>query len=208
MLSRAAAAFGLLLCFPVLLSAALAVWLEDGRPVLFRHARIGRGGRPFLLLKLRSMRNRAAGPSITAGGDPRVTRVGRILRRYKIDELPQLWNVLRGEMTLVGPRPEAPEYVDASDPAWRVVLNERPGITSVAALIYRNEEQMLAAASDPDGYYRRVLLPAKLALNAQYAAARRPWDDLRLLALTVRYGFFPAGFDPARVERSFVRKAA
>jgi lipopolysaccharide/colanic/teichoic acid biosynthesis glycosyltransferase len=188
---------------PVLLAAALAVWLEDGRPVLFRHVRVGRNGRKFDLLKFRSMRDGAGGPAITAGGDPRVTRVGRILRRYKLDELPQLWNVVRGDMALVGPRPEAPDYVDANDPVWRAVLRARPGITDLATLIYRNEEEILAGADDPDRYYRQVLLPAKLALNLRYAASRTPLSDLRLLALTLRYSFLPSGFDPARIERAF-----
>lgn len=207
-LTRAAAALGLIVFSPVLLAAALAVWLEDGRPVLFRHVRIGRGGRRFPLLKFRSMRKGARGPAVTAGGDARITCAGRVLRRYKLDELPQLWNVVRGDMALVGPRPEAPEYVDANDPVWRAVLRERPGITGLATLIYRNEEEMLAGAGDPDRYYRKVLLPAKLALDLRYAAASTPANDLRLLALTVRYSFFPSGFDPARIERAFARVKA
>ncbi len=184
-------------------AAGLAVWIEDGGPIFFRHVRVGRGGRKFALLKFRSMRKGAGGPAITAGGDARVTRVGRILRRYKLDELPQLWNVVRGDMALVGPRPEAPEYVDADNPAWRAALGVRPGITDLATLIYRNEEEILAGVPDPERYYREVLLPAKLELNLRYAAASTPASDLRLLALTLRYSFLPSGFDPARIERAF-----
>ncbi len=184
-------------------AVAFAVWLEDGAPILFRHVRVGRNGRKFTLLKFRSMRKGAAGPPITAGEDPRVTGVGRFLRRYKLDELPQLWNVVRGDMALVGPRPEAPEYVDANGPLWRAVLGLRPGITDLATLVYRNEEELLAGAPDPDRYYREVLLPAKLELNLRYAASRTPASDLRLLALTLRYSFLPSGFDPKRIERAF-----
>ncbi len=200
---RAVALAGLVVFSPLLAGAAAAIWLEDGRPVLFRHIRIGLGGRPFALLKFRSMRKDSRGLSITAGGDPRITRAGRVLRRYKIDELPQLWNVLRGEMNLVGPRPEAPEYVDSRDPVWKSVLRHRPGITDLATLMYRNEEEVLAAAGEPERYYREVLLPAKLALNLRYAQTSSFTNDARLLLLTLRYSFFPLGFDPARIERAF-----
>lgn len=203
LLGRAAAAAGLLALSPALAMAAAAVWIEGGFPVLFRHVRVGRGGRKFALLKFRTMRKNARGLPVTAGGDPRITRVGRFLRRYKIDELPQLWNVLRGEMALVGPRPEVPDYVDPNDPVWRAVLQERPGITDLATLMYRNEEEILAGARDPDRYYREVVLPAKLALNLRYARASSPASDLRLLAMTLRYSFLPFGFDPARIERAF-----
>lgn len=203
LLDRAAALAALVLFAPLMLVAAAAIWCEDGLPCLFRHVRVGLGGRRFALFKFRSMRDGASGPAITAGGDPRVTRVGRLLRRYKIDELPQFWNVLRGDMSLVGPRPEAPEYVDAHDPIWLSILRHRPGITDLATLMYRNEEELLARAAEPDRYYREVLLPAKLALNLRYAQSRSALDDARLLLLTLRYSFFPIGFDPARIERAF-----
>lgn len=203
---RTAGAAGLILFSPVLLAAAIAVWLEDGFPILFRHTRIGRNHKPFPLLKFRSMRNGAKGAQITAKQDPRITRVGRILRRYKIDELPQLWNVLRGDMSLVGPRPEVPEYVNASDPAWESVLCFRPGITDLATLVYRNEEEILARSGNPERFYREVLLPSKLALNLRYLRSRSFSRDLKLLLLTMRYSFFPAGFNPQKIEDAFSLK--
>ena len=176
---------------PLMAAAAAAVWLEDGFPVFFRQTRVGRGNRPFRLLKFRSMRKDAAGSKLTAGGDRRITVAGRVLRKYKLDELPQLWNVIRGEMSIVGPRPEVPEYVDAASPQWRAVLRHRPGITDLATLMYRNEEEILAAACDPERYYRETLLPAKLALNLRYAASSSAWTDLKLILLTLRYSFIP-----------------
>lgn len=200
---RVAAAAALALFAPVMLAAAAAIWLEDGFPVLYRQTRVGRGNRPFRMLKFRSMRKGASGSKVTAAGDARITVVGRVLRRYKLDELPQFWNVVRGEMSIVGPRPEVPDYVDPGEPAWSAVLRYRPGITDLATLLYRNEEEMLAAEPDPDRYYREVLLPSKLALNARYARASSAWSDLKLVLLTLRYSFVPAGFDPAAIERAF-----
>ena len=147
---------GLALSLPVLALAGLAVALSSKGPVLFRQERVGRHGVGFLLLKLRTMRQDAVGPAVTAGGDPRVTPVGRFLRRSKIDELPQLWNVLSGEMALVGPRPEVPEYVDSSDPGWRRVLEVRPGMTDPVSLRLRFEEDLLASvAGDRCGFLSR-----------------------------------------------------
>lgn len=202
LLDRAVAAAGLVFFAPVMLAAAAAVWLEDGLPIFYRHTRVGRHNRRFALLKFRSMRKNSHGPQITAVSDTRITRTGRMLRRYKLDELPQLWNVLRGDMGLVGPRPEAPDYVDASSAVWQAVLRVRPGITDLATLVYRNEEEILARAENPDRYYRDVLLPSKLALNLRYLRASSPLRDLKLLLLTVRYSFFPRGFDPTSVERA------
>jgi lipopolysaccharide/colanic/teichoic acid biosynthesis glycosyltransferase len=200
---RVAAAAGLVLLFPVWLAAAAAIALEGSGPVLFRQTRVGQGGRLFQLLKFRSMRAGLAGSRITAGGDARITRVGRVLRRYKLDELPQLWNVLRGDMSLVGPRPEIPGFVDPQDPAWNTVLEVKPGITDVASLVYRNEEEILAGAADPERYYRETVLPAKLAMNIRYLRAASFRLDLKVILWTVRYSFFPAGFDTDRVKCFF-----
>lgn len=200
---RLVAAAGLILLSPVLLTIAAAIAVEDSLPVFFRQVRIGRGGRPFQILKFRSMRAGVAGPRITAANDARLTRVGNLLRRYKLDELPQLWNVLKGQMSLVGPRPEVPAFVDPSDPAWQAVLAAKPGITDVASLVYRNEEEILAGRSDPEDYYREVVLPEKLAINLQYIANSSFWRDLRLIMQTVRYSLSPAGFDPDRARRRF-----
>lgn len=203
---RIAAAAGLLLLAPVLMALAVAIWIEDGHPVLFRQTRMGRGNRPFALIKFRSMRKGSTGLKLTAASDPRITRAGRLLRRFKLDELPQLWNVLRGDMALVGPRPEVPEYIDAADPVWRAVLARRPGITDLASLVYRNEEDILAAADDPERHYREAVLPRKLALNLSYSRSTSLARDLKLIAWTIRYSFIPSGFDAAAVERSFSPK--
>jgi lipopolysaccharide/colanic/teichoic acid biosynthesis glycosyltransferase len=183
---RVTAALGLLVLAPALALIAAAIVLEDGFPVLFRQTRVGRGGRPFRLVKFRSMRTGVAGTRITAGRDPRVTRLGAWLRRRKIDELPQLWNVLAGDLSLVGPRPEIPPFVDTKDPVWRAVLEVRPGITSLASLEFRHEEEMLAGAADAERYYREAILPPKLALNLEYIRTRTFWGDLKLIARTLR----------------------
>ena len=207
-LDAVVSAGGLILLSPLLLLVAIAVVLDDGLPVFFQHERVGRGGRLFRLLKFRSMRTRVAGRSITSSGDPRVTRAGRILRKYKLDELPQLWNVVRGEMSLVGSRPEIPRFVSLTDPLWHAVLQRKPGITDLASLVYRNEEELLGRSSHPEAYYKEAILPAKLALNLQYAKTRTFWSDIKLILLTVRYSLFPSGFEPARVLRSFPRIAS
>jgi lipopolysaccharide/colanic/teichoic acid biosynthesis glycosyltransferase len=199
-----AAAFGLSLGLPVFLLIALLIRIEDGGPVFFRQTRVGRNGRSFQLLKFRSMRVHSPGTSITAATDRRITRVGRVLRHYKLDELPQLWNVLTRDMSLIGPRPEVPEYVDLRDTTWRDVLGFRPGITDLASLIYRDEEQVLARRGhDLDRYYREVILPEKLSLNLRYCAKRSLWLDLKLIGLTIRYSFIPKGFDRDRVRQQF-----
>ena len=198
------AGLSLLACSPVLLVIAISIWLEDGKPVLFRQIRVGRLGAPFALLKFRSMRNHAAGALLTSEGDPRVTRVGKFLRRYKLDELPQLWNVVRGEMSLIGPRPEVPKFVDLTDPVWTEVLQTKPGITDLATLAYRDEESILANYADVERGYREEVLPAKLALNREYLANRSGWSDIKLLALTVRFSLAPAGFDAQQAKRAIL----
>jgi lipopolysaccharide/colanic/teichoic acid biosynthesis glycosyltransferase len=198
----------LLLTSPLLLLIAIAVAAESGLPILFRQIRVGRHGRPFSLLKFRSMRQRNSGLRITATGDPRMTGVGRFLRRYKLDELPQLWNVLRGDMSFLGPRPEVPEYVDLESPAWQSVLSVRPGITDVATLLYRNEEELLARSADPDAFYRHHVLPAKLALNVDYIGMRSPWHSAKVLFLSGLYSFAPRLYEEASVRRLVLREKA
>ncbi len=184
----------------MMLLIAAAVRLQDGGPALFRQDRVGRNGKLFTIWKFRSMRLANSGSAITSSGDDRITPLGRILRRYKLDELPQLWNVARGDMSLIGPRPEAPAFVDSTDPVWRAVHRVRPGITDLATLMYRDEESILAAFEDPERGYRDTVLPAKLALNLEYIERRTAVRDLKLLALTIRYSFAPRGFDPDRVK--------
>ena len=170
---------------PVLAVAAAAIALTSRGPVLFRQTRVGRGGRPLTLIKLRTMRAASGGPSVTSKDDPRITGVGRLLRKTKIDELPELWNVLRGDLALVGPRPEVPEYVDLQDPAWRSVLRVRPGLTDPVTIRLRNEEELMASVpGDRVRYYREILQPLKLRAYADYLE-RRSWrSDLRVLLET------------------------
>lgn len=178
---------GLLLLVPLLVAVALAVLLDDGRPVLFRQERIGRNGKRFDILKFRSMRAHPheAGPLITAAGDARLTRVGQVIRGWKLDELPQLVNVLRGEMTLVGPRPEVPRYVAHYSDAQRAVLALTPGITDPASLAFLDEERQLAAARDPERFYLDHAMPTKIALNLDYARTATCWSDLGVVIRTV-----------------------
>jgi lipopolysaccharide/colanic/teichoic acid biosynthesis glycosyltransferase len=207
-LERIAAALGLLACSPVLVIASACTLIDSGWPVLFCQTRVGRYGTLFKLLKFRSMRNDVPGACITKRGDGRITRVGAFLRRYKIDELPQLWNILLGQMQFVGPRPELPSLVDPEDPVWRAVLSHKPGLTDLATLLYRNEEEILSAYSDSDRAYQEDVLPKKLLLSAYYQQGRGLATDLKLLLLTARFSFFPAAFDPDVVMRLFVKESS
>ncbi len=180
-----ASALGLLLLSPLLLAAAVWVRLDSPGPVLFRQRRVGRFGVPFTIHKFRTMRVEP-GAAITVGEDPRITRSGRVLRQTKLDELPQLWDVLRGAMSLVGPRPELPRYVELYPEALKhAVLAVRPGITDPASLAYSHEADLLAAAADPEREYRDVILPAKLRLSADYAARASLASDLKLIGRTL-----------------------
>jgi lipopolysaccharide/colanic/teichoic acid biosynthesis glycosyltransferase len=185
------AALGLLLLSPLLLLVGLAVRLQDGGPALYRAVRVGRWGRHFRLLKFRTMVVDAAkrGPGITVARDPRITPLGIWLRRTKLDELPQLWNVLRGEMSLVGPRPEDPRYVALYTPEQREVLAYRPGITSPASLAFRQEESMLAG-EDWEKRYCAEIMPAKLAMDLGYLRRRTLLSDLQVIAATLSAVFF------------------
>jgi lipopolysaccharide/colanic/teichoic acid biosynthesis glycosyltransferase len=170
---------------PLILVIALLVLLLSGRPVVYRAERVGRGGRTFPLLKFRTMTAGAGGSAVTARADPRITPLGRVLRRSKLDELPQLFNVLRGDMSLVGPRPEDPRFVALYSPAQREVLSVRPGITSPAALRYRHEESLLAASGDAcDARYVEEFMRPKLALDLDYVRRRSLWLDLWILCQT------------------------
>lgn len=183
-----AAVLGLILLGPLFLVVAAAIAVEDGAPVFFRQQRVGRAGRPFQLWKFRTMRVDAEriGGQLTVGHDPRITRVGRWLRRTKIDELPQLINVLRGEMSLVGPRPEVPRYVAMYSPEQRAVLDELPGITDPASLRYYDESAVLATATDPERHYISHVMPEKIRLNLEYAAQATPLTDLLIVLSTLR----------------------
>ena len=196
------AAASLLVLSPLLVAAVVLVLVCDGRPILFRQTRVGMRGSPFRIIKFRTMRRMAEGAPITASGDRRVTTAGAWLRRFKIDELPQLLNVLLGDMSVIGPRPEVPEFVDHDNSLWREVLRLRPGITDLASLTFRDEEAMLGAATNPAVHYRSVVLPEKLRLNLQYQRSRSLSRDLKLLWMTGRYSFFPRGFSRERILRA------
>lgn len=183
-----AAAIGLaLLALPGLV-LALMIKLDSPGPVFFRQERVGRHGRTFRIHKFRTMRVDAERQGqLTVGEDARVTRTGRWLRAHRLDELPQLIDVLRGDMSLVGPRPEVPRYVALYPPALRErVLAVRPGITDPASLAFRGEASQLAAAADPEREYVEVILPRKLALAADYAARASLWTDLGVVARTLK----------------------
>jgi len=182
------AGLGLLILLPLLIALALWIKWDSPGPVLFRQERVGRFGKPFYIHKFRSMRvdAPALGPQITVGEDPRITRSGRVLRAAKLDELPQLWDVLRGAMSLVGPRPEVPRYVALYTPEQReLVLSVRPGITDPASLQFRNESEVLARAADPEREYAEVILPAKLKLAGEYVRQASLWTDIRLILATL-----------------------
>jgi lipopolysaccharide/colanic/teichoic acid biosynthesis glycosyltransferase len=176
----------LVLLSPVLLVVAIAVKCSSPGPVLYQARRAGRYGQPFTLYKFRSMIADAPGkgPRVTATGDPRITRVGQFLRRTKLDELPQFFNTLKGDMSLVGPRPEDPGLVDTYSAAQRRVLTVRPGITSPATLLHRYEEDLLTGP-DAEETYRRHVLPAKLDIELEYLNRRTVANDLHVLAQTV-----------------------
>ena len=173
---------------PVFLLTALLVKLSSHGPVFYRQNRVGRDARIFQILKFRSMfvDSEQHGSGITVGGDERVTTIGRILRNLKIDELPQLWNVLRGDMSIVGPRPEIPSYVATYTRQQLGVLMVRPGITDSASIQYRHEERMLARSADPEEFYRGVVLPHKLSLNLEYIDQISLAMDLKLMLQTAR----------------------
>jgi lipopolysaccharide/colanic/teichoic acid biosynthesis glycosyltransferase len=176
------AVLGLALLWPVLVVVAIAVAWSSPGPVLHRAQRVGRGGQPFTLFKFRTMVRDAAasGPGVTAGGDARITKVGRVLRRTKLDELPQLVNVLLGDMSLVGPRPEDERYVQLYTPEQRRILDVRPGITSPASITYRDEEAVLRGAEDLEAAYRE-LMAEKIRIDLDYLQRRSVRSDLGVL---------------------------
>jgi lipopolysaccharide/colanic/teichoic acid biosynthesis glycosyltransferase len=185
------AAVALVVLSPVLAVAVVLIWLSDPGPILYHGVRIGRDGAPFRMLKLRTMRVRAIeGAAITTRNDPRVTPIGRFLRKSKLDELPQLINVMRGDMSLVGPRPEAPVYVALYTPYQFRALSVRPGITGLTQIVYRDESQLLAG-DDPETLYRTVAMPAKLKIDVFYVEYQSLWLDLRIIALTALVIVFP-----------------
>ena len=178
---------GLVLLSPLLLLVAVLVKLDSPGSVLFRQERLGQGFRPFCLYKFRTMVKDAAsrGPAITSGQDPRITRLGRFLRKTKIDELPQLINVFKGEMSLVGPRPEVPRYVEIFRKDYEEVLRVRPGITDMASLKYRDEATILGRSQNPEEEYIARVLPEKIKLAKEYTTQSSLFLDLALIFKTL-----------------------
>jgi len=178
---------------PLLILITLCIIIFDSRPVLFRQVRVGINGEDFLLNKFRTMRvmrGTSAG-SFDAGDSSRITKIGSFLRRTKLDELPQLWNVLKGDMSFVGPRPEVRKWVDAYPARWAMVLTVKPGITDPASIYYRNEEELLSKADDPAAYYREHILPHKLDLYENYVQTRSFFCDLYLIYKTLEVVLCP-----------------
>jgi lipopolysaccharide/colanic/teichoic acid biosynthesis glycosyltransferase len=184
--------FAVLSPFFVLISALIK--LDSPGPVFFRQERMGRGFQPFFIYKFRTMRHHAQGRGlqITAGGDERITRMGRLLRNTKIDEWPQLINVLRGHMSLVGPRPEVRKYVEWYKDEYKRILSIRPGITDISSITFRNEEGILRGVGDPERYYVHVLLPEKMRLAQEYIQHASFSYDVKLILKTLYKVIFPS----------------
>jgi lipopolysaccharide/colanic/teichoic acid biosynthesis glycosyltransferase len=196
-------AAGLLVLSPLFFLIGLLIKATSRGSVLYKQERVGKDGRPFQIIKFRSMSAEGSKmpAGITVSGDRRVTRVGKVLRRYKIDELPQLWNVLVGEMSLVGPRPELPRYVELYSRRQKEVLRVRPGITDLASLAYRNEEQILSRCEEPEKLYREEILPEKLVLNLKYLQNITFKVDLRIIFATIGCSFLFVESQPGRQEQ-------
>ena len=186
-LDVAGALLGLAVASPLMAAIALAIRLGDGGPVFFRQTRVGRNGVPFTIWKFRTMvrGGEQAGPQVTASGDARVTTVGAWLRRLRFDEVPQLLNILAGDMSFVGPRPEVPAFAAKYDADQRRVLELVPGLTDPATLAYRNEAEMLAGWPDPERIYAEQIMPDKIHMSLRYARRATVWSDLRIIMQTL-----------------------
>lgn len=183
---RVMALIGLLMLWPLLLVIAVAIRIKmpDG-PILFRQQRVGQYGKLFTLVKFRSMSVGHHGGSVSVAGEARITPLGAKLRRYKLDELPELWNVFVGDMSFVGPRPDVPGYADKLQGNDRRILSLKPGITGPATLKYRNEEELLAEQSDPQRYNDEVIFPDKVRINLQYLDDHTLLQDLKIIFKTI-----------------------
>lgn len=177
---------GLLFLWPVLAVVAVLIRVKmPGGPVIFKQQRVGRNGKLFTMYKFRSMTVSHSGSSVSVAGESRITPLGAKLRRYKLDELPELWNVMIGDMSFVGPRPDVPGYADSLTGRDRDVLKLRPGITGPASLKYRNEEEILASVDDPVKYNDEVIFPDKVRINLYYLNHQSFWTDIKLIICTV-----------------------
>lgn len=180
--------FGIILLSPFLLMIAVIIVLDSKGGIFYLQQRVGKNNSDFLIYKFRTMSSGSdkAGLLTVGAKDTRITRVGYYLRKYKLDELPQLFNVLKGDMSLVGPRPEVRKYVNLYTAAQLKVLDVKPGITDYASIAYSNESELLAAATDPEKFYIETVFPAKLELNLKYIAEKGIWKDIRIILLTLK----------------------
>ncbi|MAO72356.1 MAG: sugar transferase [Flavobacteriales bacterium] len=177
---------GLIVLTPVLILISIAIKISSSGPVLFYQKRVGKDGKLFTLIKFRSMTVQQQSKSTaTARGDVRITKIGAFLRKYKLDELPELWNVIKGEMSLVGPRPDVPGYADKLVGNDRNILKLRPGITGAASLKYVNEEEILAAQQNPQKYNDEVIFPDKVKVNLDYYENQSLWLDIKIIFATI-----------------------
>ena len=175
---------GLILIMPVLLIVSVLIRIKMSKPVFFKHERIGRFGIPFTMYKFRTMVNDHHNGSISVLGEKRITKLGAVLRKYKIDELPELWNILKGDMSFVGPRPDVKEYCDRLEGEEKLILNLRPGLTGLASLKYKNEEQLLSRVKDPVAYNNDVIWPDKVKINLDYYHHTTFLKDIRIILRT------------------------
>ncbi len=196
------AAIGLIILSPVLAICAILVRRSSPGEILFRQKRVGQGGKLFTLYKFRTMFISNSGLPITAANDCRITGVGRVLRKWKLDELPEIYNVLCGEMSFVGPRPEVYELVDFSNPAWNMILTARPGITDTVTLCLRNEEAILATVEDKESFYKEVVQPFKINGYLEYLKNKSLKTDLKIIAQTIKVILFPRSAPPPVLKKA------
>lgn len=194
------AAVGLLLLLPLFGCVAILIKISSSGPILFRQRRVGLNGREFVLYKLRTMSVKQSGPLVTAVTDSRITPLGKLLRKSKIDELPELWNIVIGDMSFVGPRPEVPKFVDYNDPLWQEVLRVRPGITDPVTLRLRNEEVLLAKVFDKEAYYQEVVQPYKLKGYVNFLRKKTWKTDIKIIAQTLKAIALPKTAPPPTQE--------
>jgi lipopolysaccharide/colanic/teichoic acid biosynthesis glycosyltransferase len=201
---------GLLLLQPLFGITAVMIKVDSTGPVFFKQGRVGKNFRRFVIYKFRTMVVDAEkkGLRITSGGDHRVTSTGRILRKFKIDELPQLFNVLKGDMSFVGPRPEVEEYVKLYEEDYREILKRRPGITDVSSIIFREEEAVLKNQVDPEEYYKTILLPEKIRLSKEYIKNSSFIYDLKLILSTLHKIFYPIALAHAGYREKIMQDSA
>lgn len=182
---RSISFFGLIVIWPVLVCIAILIKIKMPGPVLFKQNRVGQHGGTFLMYKFRTMTVTHSGSSISVKGESRITPLGAKLRKYKLDELPELWNILIGDMSFVGPRPDVPGYADKLEGEDRIILTLKPGITGPASLKYRNEEELLAMQEDPIRYNNEVIYPDKVRINKEYAKNRSFVQDIKIIIYTI-----------------------